>query len=163
MILQEWPPSLIETLCFFAQRKIDRLGCRKLSSFMKNSGLGMNLHGGNEQQVLDGWMQVGAYGETSLGRQQHDICGWPIHRKIGDTGGQQQLIQERIKCEVSVRARPACNLDAFGSYEALDYGGIPARHDERGVDIAGNQFFGRYLRRKPRYFTNNAIDLGPFN
>ena len=108
----------------------------------------MNLDGSTEQQVLDGRMQVRAHGKTSLRRQQHDVRGWPVHRKIDDTGRQYQLIQERIQSDVSVRARPACNLDTFGSEEALDYGGIPGRYDERGVDIAGDQFFSRHLRRE---------------
>ena len=29
----------------------------------------MNLNGGFEQKVLDGWMQVGAHGKTSLSCQ----------------------------------------------------------------------------------------------
>ena len=39
--------------------------------------------------MLDGWMQVGAHGKTSLGRQQHDICGGPVRGKIGNAGGQR--------------------------------------------------------------------------
>jgi hypothetical protein len=44
----------------------------------------------------------------------------------------------------------AIRFDAFGIEERLNDGRLPAGHDERGIDFAGNQFLGRDLRRKPR-------------
>src|ERR1019366_7255038 len=146
MLLQEWSPSFVESLCFIAQRKINRLCCRKLSGSLENSRLGMNLHGCTEQQMLDGWRQVRAHAKTSLCRQQHDVRWRTINRKIADTGGQNQLVQKRIKCNVSVSARKVCKLDPFGSHKTLDCRRIPRRNNEGEIDIAGDQLFGRHLR-----------------
>ena len=91
--------------------------------------------------------RVGAHGKTGLWRQQHDVRGWAVHQQIDHPGGQHQLIQRRGKARGKrPRADQLANHDAFGIDETLDDRGIPGGHDERGVDIAGDQPRGRHFR-----------------
>src|SRR6516165_8539749 len=69
MLLKKWATVFVKPLRFVTQWEVSWLGRRKLSGFLKNSGLRMNLRGSAKQQVLNGWVQVCSDGETGFGSQ----------------------------------------------------------------------------------------------
>jgi len=121
----------------------------------------MNLNGRVEQQILQGGVEICAHGKTRFRRRQHDIRRWPNSRQIENPGRQDKFMQERIGGYKRVRILVTTSFDVPGLEQRLDYWGLPAGHNERDIDLAGNQLLGRNFWRKSRQLADNTVEARP--
>lgn len=163
MLLKKRTTAFVEALRLVAQRQVDRFGRGKLSRFLEDSGLGVDLYSGAEQQVLNSRMQIRPHHETGLGREERDIRRRTVRQEIDDAGGQHQFVQKRIQCRQRIGTLKTSNVNSLGADETLHDRGIPARDDECGVDVPDNQFFRCRDRWQVQKRADDGVDPGPFS
>lgn len=105
IFMQERQSRFIETQRFAAQWKLDGFGRRKLIGAVENAGARVDLGRGIEQQILNRGMQIAAYHQARLRRDQSHIGRRLILGQIYYSPGQHQLGQKRIDRNERVRAR----------------------------------------------------------
>jgi hypothetical protein len=106
--------------------------------------------------------QIRAHSEDGLRGQKHDIRGREVSRNVEDSAGHRQFGQEWVERDHRVRPWKARKFHALCVDQRLDCWGVPSSHNERGVDVARNQFFRSGLRRISQQLTNGPLGLGSF-